>query len=89
MHAELRVGQTVSVRTRTWLVEDLEPSVTCSKIAHLAFTPLKVSAYKYFGRKSWTRKYWTKLRGRRLTREALIALSASVRICVLCAGSAL
>ena len=36
MHAELRIGQTVRVRTRTWLVEDLEPSIAAPKVAHLA-----------------------------------------------------
>ena len=36
MHAELRIGQTVRVRTRTWLVEDLEPSIAALKVAHLA-----------------------------------------------------
>ena len=36
MHTALRIGQTVGVRTRTWLVEDLEPSVVAPKVAHLA-----------------------------------------------------
>lgn len=36
MHAALRIGQTVRVRTRTWLVENLEPSIDTPKVAHLA-----------------------------------------------------
>ena len=36
MATALQVGQTVRVRTRTWLIEDLEPSITAPKIVHLA-----------------------------------------------------